>query len=634
MSVFRIFWLCLLCLGASLAWAADLPTTLFAESPVPGAGELLTPRALAIDARSGRRYVLDSGLRRVVVFTAQGEPALTISLPSLGIGDDDVLPADPLLPAPSLAVAGDTVYLTRYARATRTLTLSVVEGAKDGRTVTLPDYATNGAVVLDPLGRVVVAALRLNGASAELVVAREDDAGAFSILDTLKNPCEGQAKGLHLTGIALSNGRLAVGIAQMGDAAYSFVRSWLVEGTLRGSVMGAPLQMVQRNTLIDLRGKLLDRYQVAVDLAGRYGYPPKPCVPLFTALAFGPGGAIITGGHTLDPFLRLYNVNGSLRLSLPRQAAGGQSLMTLSQKDDVRLCALNPALGHVEELALDGRVLDGFGKPYPFCLDTVIALAADPDGVYAVARYDDGLRLLRLQRDGTLAWAQRLSPPRGAEKAQPLLATLDGERVFIGWRQPGANGVCSVESVLEDGSRGPALWPEVAPAPKTRVEAPTPSPLVAGENGRLFVLRDGPTGARIQAFSATGAALQQLPATVAGVTAVRRDGTLAWAHGNADDTAMIFTFYTPQGVQSGWKRIGSEESDLILLRADGYWGWQRDTHRLLRLDDTLTVVDSGQFLSPERERVSDAITAIAGDGASRVYLALQGRIVMMDSAGK
>ncbi len=620
----RACWMSLVLLIAIFAAAGEMHTTLFAENPEPAAGELRQPRNLAIDAVSGRRYVLDSALRRLVAFDAQGTPLGATPLDELGIAAAEALPADPLLPIPALATTNDGAALLTLDRPTRALTITPLAGQR--RTVTLPDYATNGAAALDGAGRVVVAALRAAGNSLELVLAREGADGftEAGILDVLKDPCDGQTKHLALTGFTLRrDGQLAIGIAQGGVAAYSFVRSWLVQGTVQGGGLLEALRTTHHMTLLDSRGKPLDRYRPMIEQAGRNGYPAKPCVPLFTALARAGDGLVLSGGHTLDPFLRVYRGDGALQASYPRQAVGGQSLAVLPRETGTRIFVTNTAAGRVDEVARDGRLLGSFGTPLAYDLSAPLALAADDDGVYAVTRAGAGPRLLRFTAEGALAWSQPLAPPRGMEKAHPHLAALGNERVFIGWRQPDADGIGMVETVMADGTRGLPLWAEPWTGAVATVNPLCPTPLVSSRNGRLYVLREMKGGVRVQAFSPAGVLLQSFPAEVKGISAVLADSALGWLH--PADNGIILTIYSPQGVQTGWKRVRPEPGDLLVSHTRTPWGWQGTSSTLLRLDDTLTIVEDLTLLAPNGERIT-TLAAFCGDRNARLYFAVENRI--------
>lgn len=622
-------WFLVLTMLALPLFAAEMATVPFVETLSPASGEITAPRSIVADARTGRRYVLDGGSRRLLVFDTRSEQVQAMSLSTLGMAEGEAMPADPLLPAPALAVTRAGVYLLRHDRAARKLALDVVDGSARGRVVALPDSAANGAAVLDADGRVLLVALRVSTAGVELVVTHEDDGGEFATLGTLKNPCDGQSRNLFLTGIALdAEGQLAVGIAQASEsAAYSYVRSWLVRGLLDHGALAGEMQVTHRFALLDGRGKVLDRFRPHVELAGRAGYPAKPCVPLFTSLVFGVGGTVISGGHSADPLLRVYRAEGALDYSHPRSGVGGQHVAVLVSGGAPRVFVTNLVTGRIDEITLDGRVIGGCGRPLAFDLSRPVSLAADRDGVYAVVRADDRYRLLRFTRAGQLTWSTRVAPPRGFDKALPHLAAPTGERVFIGWRQPGAAGVGAVEVVLEDGMPGTPLWAEAFAGIAAKTEHPSPTPIVAGINGRLYVLREQKDGARVQVFSATGAALQLLPAEIRGVSTVKREGTLAWAR--RDQQWLTLALYTAQGAASGWKRVREDGEPFPVAWTGAPWGWLASARLLLRFDTALTLVEELTVLTPEGEAIQH-LPALAGDGIGRLYLALPGRIVMIE----
>ncbi|MHB9130071.1 MAG: hypothetical protein ACYDBB_03145 [Armatimonadota bacterium] len=616
-----------------LAWsvcvrAGEVQTELFAETPAPAAGVLVAPQGLTVDGAANRCYVLDLNPPRVVAFTLEGRQTDAWALDEENVNWDAQLATDPVLPLRLLAVKGETVYLLNFDRPPRRVDILPVHGPGEARSLVLPEHATNGAMALDTTGHLVVAYLVVEDGKASLLLAREGADGTLDTLDTLPNPCEGQAWNLSLTGIALaSDGRVAVGIAQSGTGAYTFVRSWLAQGTVKGASVSKELQTTHRFSLIDQRGKLLERFRPMAELAGTRGYAAKPCVPLFTSLAFGAGSTVISGGHTVDPFLRVYGKAGQLLYSLPRQAIGGQRLASFVEKGEARLFALSTAAGRVEELTADGRVVGGAGKPSPYDLSAPLSLAADEDGVYVAVRGSRGYQLLRFNRDGQFQWSQRITPPPTLDEVKPLLAVPGGDRVVIGWRQPDMIGIGWLDTVLEDGTPGLPLWDMPVNGRKPVDALPTsPSPLLVGMNGRLYVMRETKDGPRLYAFSATGTQLQQFPAEIQGITAVTVDGDLAWAH--PDDQGMVIDLYSPQGAKRGWKRVPrpAENAALLPIRTSDLWGWLTSTETLLRMDDTFTVVDEATILAPNGENITE-VSAVSGDRKSTAYFALPGRIL-------
>ncbi len=629
MRVRPLILLLLVCLGAA-ALAGELTTELFVETPAPGARDLLTPRALTVDPGTGRLYVLDAGLERVLVLAPDGQPVTAWPLPE---SVSSSMPVDPLLPAPVLAAAGDSVYLLRLDRGARLVELMPVDGPGQGRTVTLPEGAGNGAVTLDAQGHVLVAYLHA-AAKLTLTVAREGADGTFTPLGDVENPCDEQTKGLGLTGMALApDGRIAIGLAQNGDAAYGFIRSWLVAGTLKDDVFTG--KITHRFGLLDLHGKPLDRYRAMVAQAGHDGFPAKPCVPLFTALALTPGGSILSGGHPLDPFLRIYGGDGRLQVSRPRVAPGGQTLAVVPDKEGgFRLLATAPARHCVVEETLDGRVVDMYGRPFAFTLEHPLALAASPNGVYLLNRGEDGIALLRFAHDGRFQWSRPTSPPRGMEKADPFLAASpSGDRVFVGWRQTDTVGVGAVDVCMEDGTPGLPLWSEAWTKPAFTTAALCPTPLLLGANDRLYVLREMKDGTRLEAFAPSGALLQPFPPVIQGLFAVSADGSLGWARADAD--GLTINRYTREGTERGWKRVprpAGPTDTLTAVQAKGWWGWCSATKSLLQFDDEFTMVDEMTLTTPENDRIEHP-AALAGDREGRLYLALPGRVVMVKMPG-
>lgn len=621
----------LLCLGACACWAADLQTTAFLATPTPRAGELLAPRAVLVEPTTRRCYVLDTGAGRVAALATDGTQVGSWSLTSLGCEANAAWPVDPLLPLPALAAGGKTVYLLTVDRPNRQCALAPIDGPGKARTVTLPEGATYGAVALDPAGHLLVAYIRVTEGKAELTLAHEGTDGAVTPLATLADPCSGQAKFLSLTGITVAaDGRLAIGIAQAGEAAYSFVRSWLVQGQLREDTLPEGLQTTLRFSLLDGRGKPLDRFRASTVLAGRAGYPSKPCVPLFTTLAFGPQDTVISGGHSLDPFLRVYTADGRVQFAQPRQAIGGQHLATVADDERVELYALTANGGYLERLAPDGSLRGMLGCPLPYDLSAPVAVAADTRSVYVLTRPKSGWRLLRFAPDGRFLWGQVIAPGcAGLEHAQPFLTIPGPDSVLIGWRQPKAVGLSWVDRVMEDGTPGIPLWPEMAPVITPATGPVCPTPLLTGGDGRVYVVRETPPGARLEAYSVTGAFLQQFPPALQGITTVGDDGTLAWAR--PDDQGLVLARYSPQGAERSWKRLPRAPQDgaFLVARADGLWGWLSATQSLFRLDADLALAGESSLLTPEGTKI-DSVLAIAGDGAGRLYLARPGHVYVVE----
>jgi hypothetical protein len=369
-----------------------------------------------------------------------------------------------------------------------------------------------------------------------------------------------------------------------------------------------------------------------VELAGTHGYPAKPCAPLFTALAFGPEGIVISGGHHLDPFLRVYGQGNSLLRSIARQPGGAQPIATAPAGNGVRLFATSPT-GRVRELALDGQLVGSIGKPFPFDLGTPVALAAEQRSVYVAVRRGIGLSLMRFAADGGFLWQQSLLPPPGLENARPYLAVPCSDRVLVGWRLPEAAGLGAVETIMEDGAPGLPLWEAPVTVTGDAGENPTPSPLLVAGNGVVYVLREisAKDGTRLQAFSSTGTFLQQFPTELQGITAVVTDtGALAWAH--PDDKGLLIDMFTPQGVKHGWKRVPRPtrpSATFTPALAGAWWGWLNSTHSLLKLDDTFTVVDELSVLDPAGDKLGEPL-ALTGDRQHRIYLAFPDRILAVE----
>lgn len=622
---YLILLLCIICVAVQ---ADEMRATLLVETPTPSPTELLLPRTLAASAALNRCYVLDSGLHRIVALTADGVYAAHWPLSAFDIDLAGNMPADPLLPAPALVTTRDGVLLLVVNRAKKQLDIAVVDGEGDRRTVPLPDGSSNGAFTLDADGRALGAYLRVTNSKAALVLARETADGTLETLTTLDDPCDDAAKNLVFTGIACSpEGRLAIGLAQGGDASYRYTRSWLVECTQQdGKITSAPA-ITRRGNLLDPRGKLLERYRVLAELAGREGYPDKPCVPLFTSLALTADGALLSGGHTVDPFLRVYTADGHLVFSQPRQAVGGQHIALLAGKATTRLFATDPADGLVEELTIDGHRVGVLGRPCPFTLADPVAITADRRNVYVAARRNNDLSLLRFNVEGRLLWSIPLARPAGMDDALPHLA-VSTDRVLIGWRQPKAAGLSWLTAVQDDGLPGLPVWdaPYLSGKP---FPGACPTPLVTGDNGRVYALRETPTGPRLQAVSLSGGPpLQEFPPELQGVTAVDKEQNLAWARMNGVD--MVIARYSPQGVERGWKYVRRDVQGAALLPtpAGDLWAWFTGSHTLLRFDDKMTVTDEDAVLDPDGVRL-ESVLAVTGDRNARIYLAVPNRILVV-----
>ncbi len=537
--------------------------------------------------------------------------------------------AGSLLPQLTLAVAQKSVYLLKLHSETGRLEVISLDGAGKGRTVALPEDAEEDAVAMDGSGRIVAAYLQRDDTQFSLLLAREGDDGAFTTVATLKDPCDAPADAVTLTGFTVApDGRVAVGLAQRGDARASFVRSWLVQGTLQGS----ELKKTFAFSMLDLHGKISERYRAYVEKAGHDGFPAKPCVPLFTALCYGPGELIISGGHPLDPFLRIFDGGGHLLHSLPWHGAGGQQVTAVPQEAGGQIFAVLPEHGCVVRLSPEGEVLGMFGRPLPYDLAHISSLAANEisGSVYAIT-HDNGLfHLLRFTTSARFLWAQPLTPPAGLTKAQPLAVALpDNRGVLIGWRLPDRAGVSWAETVSEDGLPGVSFWHELPRLAAGRAKEINPSPMVLGAYGHLYLLRELPGGPRLQSFYLWGTLLTTFPAVIQGISAVAKDGSLAWAH--MTDQGLVISRYTSDGDQQGWRLVPQAEGNakLFPVVARHLWGWLTPAETLLKLDESMQVAAQLHVLTPEGAPLT-GVTAVCGDGGKHIYLALPNRIVVAE----
>lgn len=616
--------LALLAACAVAALAKGLPADVFAATPAPKAMELMSPRALAVNAAGTRVYVLDSGLRRVLVATPDGQFIGAKAVPEK---------AD--LAAATLAATRDAAYLLQVDRRARTLSLTTVDGPGKSRVLALPDGAADGAFTLDAAGRVLAAYLSLADGKLELMLARESAGNGLETVAAQRDPCEGQWKYLSITGFTTApDGRVAIGIAQAGDPDYRYVRSWLLEAKLQDGMPVRELRVAARDSLVDSRGRVKDRYKGMVEMAGRAGYPATPCVPLFAAPALTPDG-LVTGGRAADPFLRFYARDGQhyvLQSALPHPAPGTQSVAAAVDKSGARLFALTAAGARVEEFSPDGRVIGGFGRPIAYSLAEPEALAADAESVYVAARWNQSLHLVRFTADGRFRWVRDIAPPPGMEGAQVFLTVPASDRVLIGWRRPETAGLGWVDTMMDDGTPGLPLWDEPA-AETTRGLEICPTPLITGDNGGVYLLRETPGGLQVQAVSLTGATTRRLPASVQGVTAVSKDGSLAWAHHDGDH--LVISLINTEGVEFRVKRVPRPAKNAVLrvVSAGGWWGWLSNADTLLRFDETMSLIDESTVELPDGKPAA-GFAALAGDRAGRLYLALPDTILVLENPGK
>ncbi|MHB0935587.1 MAG: hypothetical protein ACYC6A_04275 [Armatimonadota bacterium] len=608
---------------AAVALAKGLPAEVFASTPAPGQMELMSPRALAVNAAGTRVYVLDSGLRRLLTATLDGQFISAKALP------------DKAAPEATLAATRDAAYLLQVDRDAAKLALLPLDGPGKARVLALPEGAAEGAFTLDAAGRVLAVYLSLAGGKLELLLARENAEHELETVAAQRDPCEGQWKYLTITGFTTAaDGRVAIGIAQAGDPSYSYVRSWLLEAKLQDGTPVRELRVAARDSLVDSRGKVKDRYKGVVEMAGRAGYPAKPCIPLFAAPALIPDG-LVTGGSAADPFLRCYARDGQqyvLQSALPHPAPGAQSVAASIDKKGARIFALTAAGARVEELSPDGRVIGGFGRSIAYSLVDPAALAADAESVYVAARWNDSLHLVRFTADGRFRWVRDIAPPPGMAGAQVFLTVPASDRVLIGWRRPETAGLGWVDTMMEDGTPGLPLWDE--PATETTQGLETcPTPLITGDNGSVYLLRETKGGLQVQAVSLTGATTQRLPSTVQGLTAVNKDGSLAWAHHDGDN--LVISLFNSEGGEFRVKRVPRPAKDAVLrlASAGGWWGWLSNADTLLQFDETMSLIDESPVDTPDGKPVT-GIAALAGSRGGRLYLALPDKILVLKNPGK
>ncbi|OPZ87954.1 MAG: hypothetical protein BWY76_00216 [bacterium ADurb.Bin429] len=117
--------------------------------------------------------------------------------------------------------------------------------------------------------------------------------------------------------------------------------------------------------------------------------------------------------------------------------------------------------------------------------------------------------------------------------------------------------------------------------------------------------------------------MQTLPAAVGGVSAALSDSTLAWIH--PGDNSLLLTQFSALGAQTGWKRLRPQPTPLVVTTTDRPWAWEPAAGTLLRMDNTLTIVEDLRVLAPNGARVTRA--ALAGDHEGRLYFAVDGQIL-------
>ena len=428
---------------------------------------------------------------------------------------------------------------------------------------------------------------------------------------------------MTLTGFVTNlDGRVAIGLAQSGEAKYSFVRSWLVQAMVRNGALTKGCRVTHRFSLLDPHGKISERYRMSADKAGREGYPAKACVPLFTALCYGTDETIISGGHAVDPFLRIYDnpfsrqdeVFGHPLHSLPWHGSGGQQIASVPADAGGQLFAINSVNESVASLSPDGRVVQLIGRPLPYTLAHPVSLAANERSVYVITHEDAQYRLLHFAVAGRFLWSHQLTPPASLEKAQPLVVALPNDRALIGWRLPGLAGVSWVDTVMEDGLPGMPLWHEQAVHAGDEADDRRPSPMLLGENDRLYLLRETGAGAQLQPLTQDGTVLQPFPPDIQGISAVTRDGSLAWAH-TSEHGGLLLSRYTSLGAQQGWRLIPHADGNAKLLPvvAGHLWGWLTTAHSLLPIDESLQIGDEAIRGSPRTVKPWKGSRSVCGD---------------------
>lgn len=144
------------------------------------------------------------------------------------------------------------------------------------------------------------------------------------------------------------------------------------------------------------------------------------------------------------------------------------------------------------------------------------------------------------------------------------------------------------------------------------------------------MLREMKGGARLHAYSPTGAFLQIFPASLQGVTSVTASGNIAWV---GRDTSGVFSMqvFTSQGSRVAWNRIPRATATSILLpaQAGGLWGWLTTSGVLLKFDESLTAVDDYIVKGPNGKPLQ-VVDAVSGDGGGRIYLAVPDQILMVE----
>ncbi len=599
--------------------ARDYTALPFASTPAnPSLQTMVSPRCVSYNAANKQLYVADTGLRRIVSFALDGTAQQSWSFAALGIAEEASIPPDSLLPSISLVATKDGISLVWADRQARKLRVIPVENILQARTVTLPADAASGAFTLNSAGLVVlVDILRADGGQL-LFLQRETADGGWQMISQRNLPAHPAGTSIYLTGFATNAAdNYFVGLAQTPAEknGSSFARSWLARGT------GEQLNFVKNNDITTL----LAHHPFATAAE-------KACVPLFTSLAVI-GDTVISGGHSLDPYIRIYSGDAfQLIRTIPfGNGIGGQHLTIFPTDDGNRLAEVSPTAGQLLLYAPDGRRLATIGEAIPFVLDRPEAITANANGVYTAARWNESWHVSAFAPDGTFHWSTPVTPPAGMAQARPVLCAVSPTTILLGWRQPGSTGVGWLVQLDIDGTISAWFPASATPVTDIRISnaGATAAPIVLGADDRIYVLSETKDGTFVQAYTQNGLLVQTYPAEVKGISLALANGSILWA--NIQQGDMAITGYSHDGMDNGWSsthRSAPHNALFYTARTPRLWGWLTSTDSLLRMDDTGTVLEEATIISLDGERLHNVL-GLASDGKDKLYFALPGKILSL-----
>ena len=615
----KLLVLILIILTIAPVYARDFTAVPFAATPAnPSLRTMMSPRCIIYKAANKQLYVADTGLRRVVSFGLDGTPQRSWSFTAMGIADGTPIPPDSLLPSIALAATKDGVSLMWADRQARKLRVIPVENILQARNVTLPADAAFGAFTLNSAGLVVLADILRADDGHLLFLQQETTDGGWQMVSQRSMPAHPAGTTIYLTGFAANAAdSYFVGLAQTPAEknSSSFARSWLARGS------GDQLNFVQN-----------------IDLATWLAHHPfasateKACVPLFTSLAVI-GDTVVSGGHSLDPHLRVYSGdNFQLIRTIPcGNGIGGQHLTLLPTEDGYRLAEVSPSAGQVLLYTPDGRRLATIGEAMPYVLDRPESITANVNGVYTATRWNDSWHVTAFASDGTFRWSTPVTAPVELAQARPVLCAVSPTTILLGWRQPGSAGVGWLMQMDIDGTISAWFPASATPVTDIRINniGTTPNPIVLGADNRIYVLSETKEGTTVQAYTQNGLLVQTYPTEVKGISLALADGSILWANIQQED--MAITGYSNEGLDNGWSsthRKSPRNALFYAARTPRLWGWLTSIDALLRMDDTGTVLEEATIIGLDGERLHN-VMGLASDGKDKLYFALDGKILSL-----